>query len=80
MGVQHIYSQLRGVLERHGVTLIEPKVGEPFDPKGHQSIGVVAVAERERDHTIIEVLQKGYALHGTTLEPAKVKVVEWQNP
>lgn len=77
MGVQHIYSQLRGVLEKHGVTLIEPKVGEPFDPKKHASIGTVPVTEKEHDHTIMEVFQKGYALHGTILQPAKVKIGEY---
>ena len=80
MGVQYIYSQLMAVLERHGVTLIEPKAGELFDPKRHASIGTVAVAEREKDHTVAEVVQKGYALHGKILEPAKVKTGEYRNP
>ncbi|TSC57720.1 MAG: molecular chaperone GrpE [Parcubacteria group bacterium Greene0416_79] len=80
MGVQHIYSQLRGVLERHGIALIEPKIGEPFDPGRHASIGAIAVAEKEKDHTIAEVVQKGYALHGKILEPAQVKVGEYRNP
>ena len=74
MGVQHIYSQLRTVLEKHGITLIEPKVGEPFDPKKHESIKTVAVSKPEENHTVLEVLQKGYALHGKILEAAKVKV------
>jgi len=78
MGVQYIYSQLMAVLERHGVTLIEPKAGEPFDPASHASIGTVAVAEKEKDHTVAEVVQKGYALHGKILEPAKVKVGEYR--
>jgi molecular chaperone GrpE len=77
MGVQYIYSQLLGVLEKHGITLIDPKVGESFDPKKHASIGTVAVTEREQDHTVAEVAQKGYALHGNILEPAKVKVGEY---
>lgn len=77
MGVQHIYMQFRGVLEKHGVTLIEPKVGEKFDPKQHQSIETVAVTTQEEDHTVREVLQKGYALYGKIVEPAKVKVGEF---
>ncbi len=77
MGVQHIYMQFRGVLEKHGVTLIEPKVGEPFDPKSHQSIEIVTVGAQEQDHTVVEVLQKGYALYGKILEAAKVKVGEF---
>lgn len=77
MGVQYIYSQLLGVLERHGITLIEPKVGEPFDPKRHASIGTVPVTEKEKNHTVAEMVQKGYALHGRILEPAKVKIGEF---
>ncbi len=77
MGVQHIYMQFRGVLEKHGVSLIEPKVGEAFDPKNHQSIGTVIVAMQEQDHTVAEILQKGYALHGKIVEAAKVKVGEF---
>ena len=77
MGVQYIYSQLLGALEKHGITLIDPKMGEPFDPAKHSSIGTVAVGEKEKDHTIAEVVQKGYALHGKILEPAKVKVGEY---
>src|SRR3989338_1747557 len=77
MGVQYIYSQLMAVLECHGVTLIDPKPGVPFDPKGHASIGTVVVAEKENDHTVAEVVQKGYALHGKILEPAKVKIAEF---
>lgn len=80
MGVQYIYSQFIAVLERHGISLVDPKVGEPFDPQKHASIGTVSVPEKEKDHTIIEVVQKGYALHGKILEPAKVKVGEFKNP
>ena len=76
MGVQHIYTQLRSVLERHGVSLIEPKIGEPFDPKHHQSVGTATVEKKEQEHTVVAVLQKGYSLHGKIVEPAKVQVGE----
>jgi molecular chaperone GrpE len=80
MGVQYIYSQLLSVLERHGIALVEPKVGEPFDPGQHASVGTVQVAEKEKVHAIMEVVQKGYALHGKILEPAKVKIGEYKMP
>ncbi|MEK7208466.1 MAG: nucleotide exchange factor GrpE, partial [Patescibacteria group bacterium] len=73
MGVQHIYMQLRSVLERHGISFIEPKAGEPFDPKAHASIEAVPVSEKEKDHAVLEVVQKGFRLHGKILQPAKVK-------
>lgn len=74
MGVQYIYSQLLSVLERHGVTLLEPKVGDPFDPSQHTSVGTVPVLEKEKDHTVVEVVQKGYLLYSKVLEPARVKI------
>lgn len=80
MGVQYIYSQLFGVLERHGVGLIEPKVGEPFDPKRHASVETAAVLNKEQNHTVLETVQKGYTLHGRVIQPAKVKVGEYAHP
>src|SRR3989344_1704958 len=70
MGVQYIYSQLLGALEKHGITLIDPKVGEAFDPAQHASISTVPTANKAEDHTVQAVVQKGYALHGKILEPA----------
>jgi molecular chaperone GrpE len=77
MGVQYIYSQLLGALEKHGITLIDPKVGELFDPAKHASIESVPTKNTAEDHTVRVVVQKGYALHGKILEPAKVKIGEY---
>ena len=77
MGVQYIYSQLLAVLERSGITLIEPKVGDPFDPVRHASVESVPVDTEEKDHTVQAVMQKGFMLHDKILEPAKVKVGEY---
>src|SRR3989338_312868 len=74
MGVQYIYSQLLAVLEQNGISLIEPAVGEPFDPIRHASVESVPVEKREEGETVREVLQKGFALHGKIIEPARVKV------
>ena len=78
MGVQYIYSQLLGVLEKNGVTLIEPRVGEKFDPVRHASVESVPVQSKDEDHSVCEVLQRGFALHGRIVEPAKVRVGEYR--
>lgn len=80
MGVQHIYAQLRGVLERAGVSVIEPKVGEPFNTERHESVATVHTSDQSQNHAVVEVLQKGYSLHGKIIQPAKVKVGEYKNP
>lgn len=76
MGVQYIYSQLLAALQKNEVTLIDPKVGEPFDEKRHESVASVSAAEGVAHGTIAEIVQKGYALHGKILQPAKVKIAE----
>ncbi|MSU55829.1 MAG: nucleotide exchange factor GrpE [Candidatus Taylorbacteria bacterium] len=77
MGVQYIYSQLIGALENNGITLIEPKVGEPFDTQRHESIATVPTDKESENHTVADVVQKGYSLHGKIVQPAKVKLAEY---
>lgn len=79
MGVQYIYSQLMSVLEQNGVKLIEPNAGDAFDPIQHSSVESVPVEKKEEDHTIREVMQKGFSLHGKIVEPARVKVGEFKS-
>jgi molecular chaperone GrpE len=74
-GIKSIYDQLVGALSKHGVSGFGAK-GEPFDPNLHQSIATTPAGEADVDHTIAEVLQKGYRLNGRVLRPALVKVFE----
>lgn len=71
-GVEAVHKQVIGVLEAEGVQLIDP-FGEPFDPNKHQ-----AVSQREdtevAEHTVVEVLRKGYELGGRVVRPAMVVV------
>lgn len=64
--------QLLQVLERNKVVVINPAVGEKFDPHQHQAISVVP-AEQEAN-TIVTVLQKGYLIFDRVLRPALVTV------
>ena len=75
-GIEHIYAQFRAALQKSGVELLEPKIGDVFDPSRHASIGTVVVAAEAENHTVREVVEKGFSLHGKVLEPAKVKVGE----
>ena len=78
MGVQYIYSQLVTALEKNGISFIEPKVGEVFDTLRHESIATVLTDREGDNHTVAEVVQKGYSLHGKVVQPAKVKLAEYQ--
>ncbi len=74
-GIQSIYDQLKNALSKHGVEAFG-EVGEAFDPNLHHSVSTVTPGENDQDHTIAEVLQKGYKMHGKVLRPALVKVFE----
>jgi molecular chaperone GrpE len=70
-GVEMILAHLYEMLKNHGVKPIEAE-GKIFDPNFHE-----ALIQEHKDlpeHTIIEVLQKGYLIHGRVLRTAKVKV------
>src|SRR3989344_3760830 len=77
-GIEHIHSQLDAVFEEYGVKPVG-EVGETFDPNIHQSIDLVPTTQKELDHKIAEVVQKGYKLGERILRPARVNVYEFKN-
>lgn len=73
-GVELIYSQLKGILEKECVEVIDP-VGEEFDPLLHEAVMQVE-ADGRKENTVVEVMQKGYSLKGRLLRPAMVTVAK----
>ena len=71
-GVEMIFRQFYGVLEKQGVTVVET-VGSMFDPARHEAIMRDEESDRP-DGTVVAELQKGYAVAGKVLRPALVKV------
>ena len=71
-GVEMIHTQLREVMQKHGLETIEAE-GQPFDPNFHQAVMRVEDADAE-DGTITQVLQKGYQARGRVIRPAMVQV------
>jgi molecular chaperone GrpE len=71
-GIEMILAHLYEMLKNHGVKPIEAE-GKIFDPNFHEALMQVENKEVP-EHTIIEVLQKGYLIHGRVLRTAKVKV------
>lgn len=74
-GIQSIYDQLKGSLGKHGVESFGQK-GDAFDPNLHHSVAMVPASPEDTDHTIAEVLQRGYKMNGRVLRAALVKVFE----
>ncbi|MFH0918374.1 MAG: nucleotide exchange factor GrpE [Candidatus Omnitrophota bacterium] len=75
-GVEMILAHLYEMLKNHGVKPIEAE-GKIFDPNFHEALMQVENKELP-EHTIVEVLQKGYLIHGRVLRTAKVKVSKKQ--
>ena len=71
-GIEMILAHLYEMLKNHGVKPIEAE-GKIFDPNFHEALMQVENKELP-EHTIMEVLQKGYLIHGRVLRTAKVKV------
>lgn len=76
-GVEYIHSQMNSIFEEYGVKEIG-EIGEVFDPNIHQSIETVDTDEKEQDHTVASVIQKGYKLGERVMRPARVNVYEYK--
>ncbi len=76
-GVEHIANQLKGALENNGLKELNP-IGEKFDPMRDEALEYVPVTDRNHDHKIITVVQKGYTLNDKNIVAPKVKVGEYK--
>ena len=69
-GVELVYAELLGVLEKAGLSRVEAE-GKPFDPNVHEA---VMQEEGDGEPVVTDVLRTGYTLKGRVLRPAMVKV------
>lgn len=73
-GVEITERELLNVLERHGVTRIEP-LGQRFDPNCHQAMYEVPNPEVP-EGTVVDVMQAGYVIGDRCLRPAFVAIAK----
>ena len=71
-GVELVFRELEGVLEKHHVHEIDAR-GQVFNPARHEAMAQVPNPSVP-PNTIVEVLQKGYRLRDRLLRPARVVV------
>ena len=69
-GVELVYAEFLGVLERAGLERIETD-GAAFDPNVHEA---VLSEEGDGEPVVAETMRGGYRLKGKVLRPAMVKV------
>ncbi len=73
-GVELTLKSFIDALKSHKVEPVAPE-GEPFDPQLHQAISAIESPDAE-PNTVLNVVQKGYTLHGRLVRPAMVVVAK----
>lgn len=73
-GLIAIRGQLWELLKKYGVEKIVVKVGEPFNPKEHESMAEVESDKAEG--LVAQELSSGYALNGQVILAAKVNITK----
>lgn len=76
-GVESIAGQLKKALSDAGLEEVNP-VGQKFDPMRDEAASYEPVDSEDKNHVIINVVQKGYNLNGRPMRPAKVRVGEFK--
>ncbi len=74
MGVEYIHQQILKALAEYGVSPIDTKIGDSFDPNLHQPIDSIPTEDKEKENTISAVIQTGYKIAERVIRPARVNV------
>ncbi len=76
-GVLLIKSQMEDLLKKYGLERINLKPGDAFDPAKAEGVG--EAESQAPPGSIAEVVSAGYAIHGRTVRPARVKLARIKN-
>ena len=71
-GVELTHKSLIDCFQKNNIKPVDPE-GEPFDPALHQAVTLQENADVE-PNTVLQVMQRGYTLHGRVIRPAMVMV------
>ena len=72
-GFELLVNQMFIILESSGISPIEPKIGDEFDPALHNIVELIETKEFKKDK-VIELRNRGYKLNGRVIMPASVLV------
>lgn len=70
-GLDMIYANAMKIMNERGVRVIESAVGEPFDVELHEALMTIP-SDEHPEGAVLQVVQRGYALHDRMLRHAKV--------
>lgn len=72
-GVELTQRELNNIFTKHGITIIEPAIGDKFDPNLHEAMFEAPVPGTKAGE-IIQVMNRGFMLHDRLLRAAQVGV------
>lgn len=72
-GIMQTSDQLINVLKKEGLSEVETKPGDSFDPNIHEAMAAENIEDGEVD-IVLEVYQKGYFFGQDLIRPVRVKV------
>ncbi len=72
-GIELTMRELLNVFTKHGIRIIDPQVGDKFDPKQHEAM-FEAPVPGTKSGEIIQVSAPGFILYDRILRPAQVGV------
>ncbi len=72
MGIEMVYSEMKKIFEKYGITEIEME-GKEFDPYVAEAVEKVETTEAP-PNTVVKIIRKGYRIHEKVLRPARVAV------
>jgi molecular chaperone GrpE len=72
-GIKMMDRQLSEAFEKHAIRVIEPEIGEEFDPAVHEAMMMEPSDECDPGH-ITAVLRRGFVVSDTLVRAAQVKV------
>lgn len=78
-GVRLVEKKFLGVLEGAGLEPVDAE-GAPFDPAVMEALMTVATDDPGKDHHVADVFQRGYRFRDTLLRPARVRVLQYEEP
>ncbi len=76
-GIEAIIDKIYGALQKAGVEAYGAQ-GDDFDPNIYEALGQEITTEKDKDHKVAIVMQKGYKMHDKVIRAALVKVYHFE--
>ena len=73
-GTTLIHNKLAHTLKSKGLTSLDAKAGDDFDPDMHEAVAEIPAPTEETKGKIVDILEQGYTLGGKIIRHGKVVV------